>query len=146
MQRRGDFLKELDMTEGRSTGIPRMIKALKQNESPLPVFHTDKDRSFLTVEFPIHPSFLEGVVGLDHDQSDKSKVKSNEKSTVQSKVKSNEKVVRLIAENHAITAQEIAESLGLSLAGIEKIIRTLKQQERLRRIGPDKGGHWEIVG
>ncbi len=85
------------------------------------------------------PKWEEGE-GLGRNQSGKSKVKSNEKS----KVKSNEKVVSLIAENPTITAQEIAESLGLSLAGIEKIIRTLKQQERLRRIGPDKGGHWEI--
>jgi len=50
-----------------------------------------------------------------------------------------------MAENSTITTQEIAKSLGLSLAGIEKIIRTLKQQERLSRIGPDKGGHWEVI-
>ena len=81
------------------------------------------------------PKWEEGE-GLEGDQSGKSKVKS--------KMKSNEKVVRLIAEKPTITTQKIAESLGLSLAGIEKIIRTLKQQERLRRIGPDKGGHWEV--
>jgi len=79
--------------------------------------------------------------GLDLSQSGKSGVKSNRKS----KVKSNEKVIHLIANNPSITASEIAESLGLSLAGIEKIIRVLKKQERLRRIGPDKGGHWEVV-
>ncbi|GIL21095.1 MAG: hypothetical protein BroJett041_22090 [Candidatus Jettenia caeni] len=45
----------------------------------------------------------------------------------------------------AITIQEIAEILGMSLAGVEKSIRTLKQQGRLRRIGPDKGGYWEII-
>ncbi len=73
---------------------------------------------------------------------DKGKVKSNGKS----KVKSNEKVVSLMASNSAITVPEIAESLGLSLAGVEKIIRVLKRQERLRRVGPDKGGHWEVVG
>ena len=61
------------------------------------------------------------------------------------KEKSKEKIIRLMAENSTITTQEIAESLGLSLAGIEKIIRTLKQQERLSRIGPDKGGHWEVI-
>ncbi|KAA0250314.1 MAG: hypothetical protein DWB56_02220 [Candidatus Jettenia sp.] len=33
----------------------------------------------------------------------------------------------------------------MSLAGVEKSIRTLKQQGRLRRIGPDKGGYWEII-
>jgi len=39
---------------------------------------------------------------------------------------------------------EIAEYLGLSLAGVEKIIRTLKKEQRLHRIGPAKGGHWKV--
>ena len=86
------------------------------------------------------PKWQEGE-GLEGDSKDKSKVKSNEKS----KVKSSEKVIQLIAQNPEITAQEIAKSIGLSLAGIEKIIRSLKQQKRLRRIGPDKGGRWEVI-
>ena len=61
-----------------------------------------------------------------------------------SREKSREKVLRFIRENSAITTQEIAQILGLSLKGVEKIIRTLKQQKLLRRIGPDKGGHWEV--
>lgn len=72
--------------------------------------------------------------------------KSNGKSKVKSKVKNKEKVIQLIAKNSMITAQEIAEYLGLSLAGVEKIIRTLKQEQRLRRIGPAKGGHWKVMG
>jgi ATP-dependent DNA helicase RecG len=63
-----------------------------------------------------------------------------------SREKSREKVLRLIKENSAITTQEIAQVLNLSLKGVEKIIRTLKQQALLRRIGPDKGGHWEVSG
>jgi len=73
--------------------------------------------------------------------SDQSKVKSNGKS----KVKSNEKTIHLINENHSITVPEIASALDMSIAGVEKIIRSLKKQEKLRRIGPDKGGHWEVV-
>ncbi|MDP2807655.1 MAG: winged helix-turn-helix transcriptional regulator, partial [bacterium] len=64
---------------------------------------------------------------------------------MKSKVKSKVEIVRLMTETPAITKQEIAEALGLSLAGIEKVIRTLKQQGLLRRIGPDKGGHWEVL-
>ena len=70
--------------------------------------------------------------------------KGVQKSKVKSKVKNKEKVIHLISENFTITAQEVAEHLGLSLAGVEKIIRILKQEQRLRRIGHDKGGHWEV--
>ena len=34
---------------------------------------------------------------------------------------------------------------GLTRDGINYQIRKLKQQGIIRRIGPDKGGHWEIV-
>ena len=70
--------------------------------------------------------------------------KGLEKGREKSREKSREKVLRLIMGNSAITTQEIAQTLGLNLKGIEKIIRSLKQQGRLRRIGPDKGGHWEV--
>lgn len=40
-RRIGDFLKELDMTEGRSTGFPKIYRAMRNNGSPDPVFKTD---------------------------------------------------------------------------------------------------------
>ncbi len=67
-----------------------------------------------------------------------------EKGRVKSRVKSRVKVLGLIKENSAVTIPEIAQTLGLSIKGVEKIIRTLKQEDRLRRIGPDKGGHWAL--
>lgn len=57
-RRIGEFLKELEMTEGRGTGIPKILWEIDKNQSPRPVFHTDEERSFFLVEFPIHPSFL----------------------------------------------------------------------------------------
>ncbi len=37
-RRIGEFLKELDMTEGRSTGIPKILHAMEANGSPPPIF------------------------------------------------------------------------------------------------------------
>lgn len=34
-------------------------KKKERYEFPLPIFHTDEERSFLTVEFPIHALFLD---------------------------------------------------------------------------------------
>ncbi len=56
-RRIGEFLKELHLTEGRSTGIPTIIKELKKNKSPKPVFETDDDRSYFKVTFKIHREF-----------------------------------------------------------------------------------------
>ena len=56
-RRIGDFLKELKMVEGRNTGIPLIVNAMKQNGSDLPAFKTDERRSFFRVILPIHPVF-----------------------------------------------------------------------------------------
>ncbi|STZ76534.1 Fic family protein [Bergeriella denitrificans] len=53
-RRVGEFLKELDLTEGRSTGIPKILRAMKDNGSPSPIFETDDDRSFFLIRLPIH--------------------------------------------------------------------------------------------
>ena len=54
-RRIGDFLKELELTEGRGTGIPKIQRALRENGSPSAEFKTDEDRSYFTVVLPIHP-------------------------------------------------------------------------------------------
>jgi ATP-dependent DNA helicase RecG len=56
-RRVGEFLKELDLTEGRGTGIPKIIRSVQENGSPLPKLITDKDRSYFLSEFHIHPEF-----------------------------------------------------------------------------------------
>lgn len=73
-------------------------------------------------------------------------VEGGQKSKVKSKVKSRVKVIEMIAQNPSVTIPEIAVALDMSIPGIEKIIRLLKDEKRLRRIVPDKGGHWEISG
>ena len=57
-RRIGDFLKELDMTEGRGTGIPIIRKEMKKNGSPEPRFETGDDYSYFITTLPIHPLFL----------------------------------------------------------------------------------------
>ena len=48
------------MKEGRGTGIPKILQAIKKNNSPKPIFHTDEDRSYFVVELLLHPAFIKG--------------------------------------------------------------------------------------
>jgi len=57
-RRIGEFLKELSLTEGRGTGIPKMLKAMRLNGSPPPVFETDRNRTYFLVRLPLHPAFI----------------------------------------------------------------------------------------
>lgn len=54
-RRIGEFLRELELTEGRSTGIPKILKAMAANGSPAPRFETDDDRLAYVIRLPVHP-------------------------------------------------------------------------------------------
>ena len=53
-RRIGEFLKELELTEGRSTGITKILEAMASNGSPAPEFETDEDRSYFLIRLPVH--------------------------------------------------------------------------------------------
>jgi len=129
-RRIGEFLKELDMTEGRGTGIPKMLQAVAQNESPLPIFHTDEDRSYFTVEFGIHPVFSPTTTGEMSGKMSEKKM---------------ERAISLLRQNKDMTTSVLAEQLGVSTRTAERYIKRLKETGRLRRKGPDKGGCWEVI-
>jgi len=57
-RRIGDFLKELDLTEGRATGFPKIYREMQRNESPSPNFITDKEKASFLAVIPVHSLFL----------------------------------------------------------------------------------------
>ena len=56
-----------------------------------------------------------------------------------------EKILKILSKTPSITVREMSEILGLSRRGVEEQIKSLKQKGVIRRIGPDKGGHWEVT-
>ncbi len=58
--------------------------------------------------------------------------------------KTGEKILRLIRENPLITTSEIADKAGVTSKGVEWNIGKLKKEGLIKRVGPDKGGHWEV--
>ena len=56
-RRLGDFLKELDLTEGRATGIPTIQKALRNNGSMAATIETDDDRTYFLITIPCRKGF-----------------------------------------------------------------------------------------
>ena len=67
------------------------------------------------------------------------------KMPVKSSVKSSVKITALMMADPAITIPRIAKRLRVTPRAIEKRINRLKADGTIRRIGPDKGGHWEVV-
>lgn len=58
--------------------------------------------------------------------------------------KNEEKVFDLISKNNHITIPELAKRIKITTTAIENNIAKLKQKGLLKRVGPDKGGYWEV--
>ena len=71
--------------------------------------------------------------------------KTNPNTEEKSSEKSSQKILELIAADTRISTQKMADYIGISRRAIAKTIAKLQAEGILRRVGPDKGGHWEIV-
>ena len=63
----------------------------------------------------------------------------------QSSQKSSQKIIEMIRKNPELTTQQMADILGISRRAVAKNIASLQEKGIIRRVGADKGGHWEIV-
>ena len=59
--------------------------------------------------------------------------------------KSSEKILRHLRTEPSLSAKVLAEKMGISSRAVEKQINMLKNEGCLRRIGPAKGGYWEVL-
>ena len=147
----GDFLKELDLTEGRSTGVPTIQEKLADNGSPRATFETTEDRLTFLIHIPIHPgceSNSLSVGGVKSPVSSETQPKSSETSSERGSERGSETrdlILEIIEQNPHVTTAEIAMKLNISSRGIEKQIRKLRETGIIKRVGGRYGGHWEVI-
>jgi ATP-dependent DNA helicase RecG len=60
-------------------------------------------------------------------------------------LKTDAQILNFIKDNNNITIKELQEATGLTRRGVQWQIQKLKDKGLINRIGPDKGGHWEII-
>lgn len=144
-RRLGDFLKELDLAEGKATGIPTIIKAMEVNGSPKAEFDTDEDRSFFHVVLPIHNAFLLStkVRRSKTNVFNKTSLSSQE---IREQFRENAlKIILLIKEDEKITAAELAQKIDISSRAVQKNIAKMQENGVLHREGSRKTGKWEVL-
>jgi ATP-dependent DNA helicase RecG len=59
--------------------------------------------------------------------------------------KTSEKILAALRQDGSLTIAELASRIGVQNRTIERNIKRLQEQDRLRRVGPDKGGRWEVI-
>ena len=135
----GDFLKELDLTEGKATGIPTIVKEMKANGSPSAIFETDDARTFFIATFPIHPAFSSNDAQNDAQNGAQNGAQIPTYITARQ-----QKIIELIKGNNKITRIELSEKLNFSKKTVERDIKYLKEQEILTYKGSARAGEWIV--
>ena len=130
-RRIGDFLRELHLTEGKGTGIPKIRRAMKNNGSDEPVFETDDARSYFLTILPKRTWAFDG--GQVRGQ-----VAFTQSSSSEFGEHSLEILLVLQAEDKS--SSEIVKSLGLkNLSGaLKKQLSKLRNNKKIAYLYPDK--------
>lgn len=89
--------------------------------------------------------FIEFMLHALLDALTEALAKTAEKASEKMSGKTSEKIITALQGNPSFTIAELAKTLGVSNRTIERNLQKLQQKGRLRRIGPAKGGHWEIL-
>jgi Fic family protein len=71
--------------------------------------------------------------------------KTTKKSQGRESKRSADKIIDIMQSMPDVTLAELADATGLSVDGVRWNIRKLKDANLVRRVGPDKGGRWEVV-
>lgn len=119
------------------------------------------DRTTLTLSTDGNEEDIDAMLELYGDMIEDRTPKSNQKSSqevagkedfqgksnlkdTRGNQKSGQKILSCLKMNPKMTISELASALNMSQSGIKKTLKSLKQSGLIQRIGPDKGGHWEV--
>jgi len=130
-RRIGDFLRELELTEGRGTGIPIIYKEMEKNGSPKPIFETDADRNYFLTTIPIHELYNE----TDEQAPEQPSVKNPTKELTPRQ----QKIVDYVKENGSITNAICQELTGVSKPTATRDLQNLVTDKILKQVGSSKG-------
>ncbi len=130
-----DLFFRLHKVERIGMGIQKMKEAMIAAGLREPTFEPD---GFFRAVFHRSPEFA-----MKEDAASK---KATTQTTAQKATQNTaQEIIRLIAQNQDITRQQMAEALGITDSGVKYHLRKMQEKNLIRRVGPDKGGHWEVV-
>lgn len=111
--------------EAWGRGIQRIFDACHEAGAPEP--RIEYEPGDLWIEFLFPPEYLAVIPATSGER------------------KMSGKIVQLMLAKPDITTPELAQQLNRTERTIERLINQLKTAEIVRRIGPAKGGHWEVM-
>ena len=81
----------------------------------------------------------------DDSSAAQESTQENAGSTQETNKSTQEMILDEIRKHPFTTRQQLAKVIGITPDGIKKQLEKLKKENRIKHVGPTKGGHWEII-
>jgi len=139
--------------EAWGRGIQRVFEACREAGTPEP--RIEFDGRDVWVEFPFSDAYLQSVGSAQAgDQFQQTTQEAAEEQIWLDRLgkklgerlgETECRVLLLIRANSRISTRTLAEKIGVSTTAMDKTLAKLKNRGILRRVGPARGGRWEIL-
>jgi len=131
--------------ESWGRGIQRIFAACRDAGTPEPLVRYEPND--LWIEFPFGREYLHSVGKQEKGSTavGTGGVKTGAKASVKASVKTSVKILHLLRENPEITLADVAREIDRSVRAVEMAASKLAKEGKLRYVGPQKGGHWEVL-
>jgi len=131
-----DLFSRLDKVERVGQGIRNMRAAMSAAGLKAPEFETD---GFFRAVFYRSPEYSLKGSGKVVERL------PTQKTTQKPTQKTTQKIMDAIRQNPEVTRDELATITGITSDGVKYHLQRMQKDGVIRRVGPDKGGHWELV-
>lgn len=135
------LLQRMDLVEKAGTGIKRIRDEMKNYKLPNPKLETNGDWFNIIFKRP-QDSYEDRIYGKKVKEKKWSEKWSEKWSDLS---KRQIAIIAEITDNPKISRKELSRELGINPSAIQRHIEKLKEKGILKRVGPAKGGHWEII-
>ncbi len=137
-----DLFSKIHFGEKMGTGFDRIREICKKENAPFPDIELNENYFYVT--FKQSRDYLklagetkatpEGVPG-------RVTIKVTERVTEKQVM-----ILKEIRKNRFITTKHLSGVVGISERKIKENIKKLKDKKMVKRVGPNRGGYWEIIG
>ena len=124
------------MIEAWGRGTERILEACRDAGVPEPELRHEPDGLWVEFPFPRQPA------GLYSGERWGEKWGEKWGAPVLAKRR---KIAEAILQDRRVTIHQLATILSMGTTAIENHLKAMRQQGCIRRVGPAKGGHWEVL-
>ena len=85
------------------------------------------------------------TIPFDKEKCDSNKKFTTQKTTQKIAKTTREKIIKIFIENPNISRNELSKLLEITSDGVRYHLNKLIKENKIKHVGPKKGGHWEVI-